>query len=481
MTAGGHSGTSGAVRIERDPIGEVAVPADRLYGPQTARAVANFPLSGRTIAQMPALLRSLAMVKKAAALTNAANGELAGEVAAAIIRACDEVIAGEWQDEFVVDVCQGGAGTSTNMNMNEVVANRALEILGCARGRYGILNPNDHVNKSQSTNDAYATAVRLTVHALNGRLILALRRLAGVMQAKSGEFAGIIKLGRTQLQDAVPMSLGEEFGAFATTLEEDALRADEIAKLFLEVNLGGTAIGTRLGASDAYTSAIIDQLRHVSGLDVVRAANLIEATWDMGAFVLYSGMLKRVASKLSKIANDLRLLSSGPRGGLAEIHLPRRQPGSSLMPGKVNPVISEAMNQIAFRVFGTDTTVTFAAEAGQLQLNAFEPVIIWSLNEAVELLIAGMDMLAEKCVRGIAADPVACRRHLLDSTALATALVPLIGYARAAEVAKTALSRRIDLRAAVMECEPHLLNIVDELASGETSSMRQARGEGSSG
>jgi aspartate ammonia-lyase len=347
MTANTHEISIGGVRLEQDPLGEVAVPAERLYGAQTARAIANFPLSGRTVAEMPALLRALAQVKKAAALTNAAISELPAEIANAIVQACDEVIAGQWREEFAVDVYQGGAGTSTNMNMNEVLANRALEILGKPRGSYDIVNPNDHVNKSQSTNDAYATAVRLAVHRSNARLVAALRKLAKAMSGKAAELAPIAKLGRTQLQDAVPMSLGQEFGAFGTTLQEDAERADELASLFLEVNLGGTAIGTSVGASAAYGAHIVERLREVTGLDVVRATNLIEATWDMGAFVLYSGMLKRIASKLSKIANDLRLLASGPRGGFAEIRLPRRQPGSSLMPGKVNPVIRRGGGPVA--------------------------------------------------------------------------------------------------------------------------------------
>lgn len=459
-------GTAPAERVERDPLGEVRVPADRLFGAQTQRAVENFPVSGRTIASMPHLLRALAQVKKAAATTNAATGEIDVATAAAIVAACDEVIAGRWRSEFVVDVFQGGAGTSTNMNMNEVVANRALAILGRPYGDYATLSPNDHVNRSQSTNDVYATAVRLTVFALNRSLVEALARLAAAFDAKAVEFAGIPKLGRTQLQDAVPMTLGQEFGGFATTVAEDAARADEIGRFFLEVNLGGTAIGTGVGASPAYVDGVIGALRAVTGLPVVRADNLIEATWDMGAFVLYGGMLKRVASKLSKIANDLRLLSSGPRGGFAEIHLPQRQPGSSIMPGKVNPVVPECLNQIAFRVFGADTTITFAAEAGQLQLNAFEPVILWSIHEAVDLLVAGIDMLVVNCVAGIEADPERCRSNLTTSTALATSLVPHIGYARAAAIAKGAVATGSDLRSAVEAIHPDALPLYDRLAAG---------------
>ena len=432
------SHTASPDRIESDPLGPVEVPGGSLYGPQTERARINFPLTGRTIAQCPELIVALAQVKKAAALTNGRNGDLPPDKAEAIVQACDEIAGGAHHAHFPVDVCQGGAGTSTNMNANEVIANRALEILGHAVGDYATINPNDHVNRNQSTNDAYATAVRLAVFALNGRLMAALERLAAAMEERGQSFAAIAKLGRTQLQDAVPMTLGEEFCAFATTLREDVQRAGEVARLLLEINLGGTAIGTGIAASPSYRKDICATLGEVTGLSVVPAANLVEATWDMGAFVLYSGMLKRVASKLSKIANDLRLLSSGPRGGIGEIALPRRQPGSSIMPGKVNPVIPEAVNAVAFRVFGLDLTVTFAAEGGQLQLNAFEPVIYWSLDEAVKLLVHGMDMLTEHCVVGIEANAEHCRENLLQSTALATELVPLIGYARAAAVATRA-------------------------------------------
>ncbi len=451
-------------RVEHDPLGEVEVPDDRLFGAQTARAVANFPLSGRAIADMPALLMALAQVKKAAARANQEAGELDPKIATAIIAACDEVIAGDHRSEFVVDVYQGGAGTSTNMNMNEVLANRALAHLGLPRGRYDVVHPNDHVNRSQSTNDAYSTAVRLAVHALNGSLISALGRLHAALREKERAFSGVAKLGRTQLQDAVPMTLGQEFGAYATTIGEDAARADEIGRLFLEINLGGTAIGTGVGASPAYVARVIDELRAVTGLDVRRAANLIEATWDMGAFVLYSGLLKRIASKLSKLANDLRLLSSGPRGGFGEIRLPERQPGSSIMPGKINPVIPEALNQIAFRVFGADTTVTFAAEAGQLQLNAFEPLILWSIHEAVDLLVAGIDTTIARCIEGLKADEEGCAANLSRSTALATALVPHLGYARCATFAKAAIARRTDLRAAVADLDPGVLPLFDEIA-----------------
>ena len=443
-----------AARTESDPLGPVAVPTDRLYGAQTERARLNFPLTGLSIAGYPELIVGLAQVKKAAALVNRRNGEIPAPIADAIIAVCNELIAGQHHDHFPVDVCQGGAGTSTNMNANEVIANRADELLGHERGS-GLVSPNDHVNRNQSTNDAYATAVRLSVHALTDRLCVALDGLAEAMDDRATAFSGIAKLGRTQLQDAVPMTLGQEFAAYATTLREDVQRSRETARLMLEVNLGGTAIGTGIAASEPYRNSICAELAVVTGKPVIPADNLIEATWDMGAFVLYSGMLKRVAAKLSKIANDLRLLSSGPAGGIGEIRLPARQPGSSLMPGKVNPVIPEAVNAACFRVIGLDLAVTLAAEGGQLQLNPFEPVIFWSLHEAVHLLANAMDMLSTKCIAGIEANPERCRDNLARSTALATRLVPLVGYARAAAVARRA-QQQGDLAGALRELEPDM-------------------------
>ncbi len=455
-------------RIERDPLGEVLVPAHCLHGAQTERACRNFQLTGTPISSMPALLVALAQVKKAAAMTNAAIGEVDEARAGAIIRACDEIIAGSHHDHFCVDVCQGGAGTSTNMNANEVIANRAMQILAEQAGSAVEVHPNDHVNRNQSTNDAYATAVRLTMIALTSTLIGATERLSSAFDGKAHEFREIAKLGRTQLQDAVPMTLGAEFGAFAATLREDAARLGEISRLFLEINLGGTAIGTGIAAHPDYRAHVRDTLAEVTGLEVSAASNLIEATWDMGAFVLYSGMLKRLATKLSKISNDLRLLSSGPVGGLGEIELPKRQPGSSIMPGKVNPVIPEAMNAIAFRVIGLDLTVTFAAEAGQLQLNAFEPLICWSLHEAVSLLTRGMDMMRENCVVGIEPRRERCRANLESSTAIAAELVPLIGYARAAAVAAHA-QRNGNLLCAVETLEPGLVAPLGQMRAAASS------------
>ncbi|WP_067512229.1 MULTISPECIES: aspartate ammonia-lyase [Sphingomonadales] len=425
-------------RIERDPLGTVEVPADRLYGAQTQRAIENFPISGRPVGALDPLVVALAEVKKACAITNVNAGEIAPSTGQAIVKACDEIIGGRWRSEFPIDVLQGGAGTSTNMNMNEVVANRALQILGMAPGCYGSVHPNDHVNRNQSTNDAYASAVRISCIRLNQSLLNEVAELASAFSEKAESFAGIPKLGRTQLQDAVTIELGDEFRAFADTLTEDVDRGREIASLFLEINLGGTAIGSGLGSTPAYRDAIIAELCAVTGLRLVRARNLYEASWDMGTFVLYSGFLKRLAAKLSKICNDLRLLASGPRGGMGEIRLPGRQAGSSLMPGKVNPVIPEAVNQVAYRVFGLDTAITFAAEAGQLQLNAFEPLIVASLHEAVTLLVSAMRVLRENCVAGIEADSIRCQATVSNSLAQATELVQQLGYQVASEIVKLA-------------------------------------------
>ena len=439
---------SGTVRIETDLLGLVEVPADKLYGSQTQRAIENFPLSGRSVGSLDALLVALAEVKKACAITNRDTGEISSPTGEAIIAACDEIIAGNWRSEFPVDVLQGGAGTSTNMNINEVLANRALQILGLEPGSYGSVHPNDHVNRNQSTNDAYATAVRISCIRLNQTLIDTASELALALSAKAESFAGIPKLGRTQLQDAVTIELGDEFWAFADTLTEDVEHGREIGSLFLEINLGGTAVGSGRGATPAYRDAVIAELSAVTGLRLFRARNLYEASWNMGTFVLYSGFLKRLACNLSKICNDLRLLASGPRGGMGEIRLPGRQAGSSLMPGKINPVIPEAVNQVAYRVFGLDTAVTFAAEAGQLQLNAFGPLIVGSIHEAVELLVAAMNVLRKNCVEGIEADPVRCQATVSNSLAQATELVKELGYQAASEIVKLAHRDGLSLKEA---------------------------------
>jgi len=429
-----------SVRIEHDSLGEVAVPADAYYGAQTVRAVENFPISGVALSHFPSLLRALAMVKQAAARTNAALGKLPPAKAQAIDQAAQEVVDGRWHDQFPIDIIQGGAGTSTNMNMNEVLANRALELMGRARGDYHALHPNDDVNLEQSTNDAYPTAVRLAVLLSCDALARALELLAAAFERKAEATARIVKLGRTQLQDAVPMTLGQELGAFATTIREDIQRLEVAAQLLHEVNLGGTAIGTGINADPEFGPLAIAELGRISGFPLVQSANLVEASWDMGAFVMFSGVLKRIAVKLSKIANDLRLLSSGPRGGLCEITLPAVQPGSSIMPGKINPVIPEVLNQVCFQVIGNDLVVTMAAEAGQLQLNAFEPIIAHNVLSSLSLLANAVRTFTDRCVIGIEPRPADCARHVAASVGAVTALVPLIGYERAAELAKEALA-----------------------------------------
>ncbi len=429
-----------ATRIEHDLLGERAVPADAYYGIHTLRALENFPITGMPIAIYPDLIAALACVKQAAAIANAELGLLEERRSTAIRLACEEIREGRWHDQFVVDVIQGGAGTSSNMNANEVICNRALELLGHARGDYRELHPLDHVNLSQSTNDVYPTALRLALQLAIRRLAAEMAGLRQAFQAKAGEFADVLKVGRTQLQDAVPMTLGQEVSTYAVMLSEDEQRLNEAAGLIREINLGATAIGTGINAHPQYAALATQRLGELSGIAFMSAPNLIEATQDAGAFVQLSGVLKRIAVKLSKTCNDLRLLSSGPRAGIGEIALPAVQAGSSIMPGKVNPVIPEVVNQIAYEVIGNDVTVTMAAEAGQLQLNAFEPIIAHSLFESLSHLAAGCRTLAERCVKGISANRERARRFVDESTALVTALTPLIGYARATEIAQEALS-----------------------------------------
>ena len=370
---------TGASRSEHDLLGTREVPHDALYGVQTLRAMENFDISGIRLSHQPQLIRAMAMVKLAAVRTNLELGLLEDDMAAAIATACQEIIDGHWHGHFTVDLVQGGAGTSTNMNANEVIANRALELMGHARGDYQHCHPNNHVNLSQSTNDVYPSAVRVAVVLELEKLLDALQKLHTALEIKAAEFAEILKMGRTQLQDAVPMTLAQEFGAFATTTVEDIDRLRETSRLFLEINLGGTAIGTGINADPRYPEKAVQALAAVTGLQLSLTPNLVEATPDTGAFVMFSGVLKRVAVKLSKLCNDLRLLSSGPRAGINEINLPPMQPGSSIMPGKVNPVIPEVVNQVAFQVIGNDLTITMAAEAGQLQLNVMEPMIAFKL------------------------------------------------------------------------------------------------------
>src|SRR5690606_23846662 len=424
-----------ATRVEHDLLGDRDVPAEAYYGVHTLRALENFPITGTPISIYPALIRALACIKHAAALANNDLGLLDDARAQAIARACEEVRGGALHDQFVVDVIQGGAGTSTNMNANEVICNRALELMGHGRGDYAALHPIEHVNMSQSTNDVYPTALKLaTWFGIHG-LVDAMDTLRLAFVDKAAEFADVLKMGRTQLQDAVPMTLGQEFSTYATMLGEDQQRLREAADLIREINLGATAIGTGITAHPDYAALVRDKLSAISGIDLITAPDLIEATQDCGAFVQISGVLKRVAVKLSKTCSDLRLLSSGPRAGLNEIDLPAMQAGSSIMPGKVNPVIPEVVNQIAYEVIGNDVTVTYAAEAGQLQLNAFEPIIAHSLFKSITHLRHGCLTLAERCVRGITANRERLRAMVENSIGIVTALNPYIGYANATAVA----------------------------------------------
>ena len=426
-------------RREHDLLGDRDVPAEAYYGVHTLRAVENFPITGTPISIYPGLVAALASIKLAAAKSNRDLGLLDATLAGAIIAAAEEVRAGRLHEQFVVDVIQGGAGTSTNMNANEVIANRALELLGRPKGDYKFLHPNEHVNMSQSTNDVYPTALKLAAYAGIMQLVDAMAVLRQSFEAKSEEFKDVIKIGRTQLQDAVPMTLGQEFSTYAVMLGEDEQRLKEAVALICEINMGATAIGTGINSHPDYAALVCRHLREITGIPVVTASNLIEATQDCGAFVQLSGVLKRVAVKLSKTCNDLRLLSSGPRVGLNEINLPPMQAGSSIMPGKVNPVIPEVVNQIAFEVIGNDVTVSFAAEAGQLQLNAFEPIIAHSLFKSVNHLRAGCLTLAERCVNGITANREHLRRGVERSIGIVTALNPYIGYANATDIAQQAL------------------------------------------
>ena len=429
---------SGETRIEHDLLGDKAVPADAYYGVHTLRAVENFPITATAISIYPDLIAALACIKKAAALANHELHLLNAERTNAIVAACAEIHRGSLHDQFVVDVIQGGAGTSTNMNANEVIANRALELMGHRKGDYAHLHPNEHVNMSQSTNDVYPTALKIATYFGIFRLIDAMATLRAAFEAKAEEFADVLKIGRTQLQDAVPMTLGQEFSTYAVMLGEDEERLREAALLIREINMGATAIGTGITAHPDYARLVCTHLARITGIPLLTSPNLVEATQDCGGFVQLSGVLKRVAVKLSKTCNDLRLLSSGPRAGLNEINLPAVQAGSSIMPGKVNPVIPEVVNQVAFEVIGNDITVSFAAEGGQLQLNAFEPIIAHSLFKSVTHLRQACLTLEVRCVRGITANKDILRRTVERSIGIVTALNPYIGYANATAVAQEA-------------------------------------------
>jgi aspartate ammonia-lyase len=428
-----------ATRDERDLLGIKAVPHHAYYGIQTARALDNFAISGVEIRLYPDLIRALAMVKLAAARANFACGLFNRDVLNGIVAACTEIMAGQLHNQFRLDVFQGGAGTSTNMNANEVIANRALELMGHQKGEYEYCDPHDHVNCSQSTNDAYPTALHVGMALGNIRLITEMKQLIAAFHAKAEEFAGILKMGRTQLQDAVPMTLGQEFAAFGETLAGETRALAVIQNVLCEINMGATAIGTGLNAPPDYGQKCAEHLAAITGLPIHLAPNLIEATQDTQAFVLYSSCMKSLAIKLSKVCNDLRLLSSGPRCGLGEINLPPKQPGSSIMPGKVNPVIPEVVNMVCFRVIGSDLTVSMAAEGGQLQLNVFEPVIAACIFEAQTMFINAAAALRAHCVEGITANRSVCQHYVDYSIGTVTALNPVIGYDRSSDLAAEAL------------------------------------------
>ncbi len=426
-------------RIEHDFLGEKEIENTKYYGVQTLRALENFNITGLAISQEPLFIKAFAHVKKAAALANYDCGVLTKEITDAICFACDELLTGKYDDQFVSDMIQGGAGTSCNMNANEVIANIGLEYMGKAKGDYDFLHPNNHVNCSQSTNDAYPTAFRLALYHKMSRYNAALTALHQSFSRKAIEFKSVLKMGRTQLQDAVPMTLGAEFNGWATTINEDIQRITEMQQLLLEVNMGATAIGTRINAPEGYPELCVNHLAKISGLKVTLAGDLIEATSDTGAYVLISGTLKRSAIKISKICNDLRLLSSGPRTGFNEINLPKLQPGSSIMPGKVNPVMPEVVNQTAYYVIGADVTISMAAEAGQLQLNVMEPVIAFSLFTSFTYMGNAILGLVDKCINGITANEEACKNMVMNSIGIITALNPILGYEACSVIAKEAL------------------------------------------
>jgi len=428
-----------SIRIERDMLGEKEILSNAYYGIQTQRAIENFKITDIPVAKYPKMIQALGYVKKAAAMTNMSLGLLPKDIGTAIVEACDAVIAGDLNDSFQVDVIQGGAGTSTNMNANEVIANKALEILGHRKGNYEIVHPIKHVNCSQSTNDVYPTALRIGLLLTIPELIEAMKSLATSFERKAEAFKDIVKIGRTQLQDAVPMTLGQEFKAFATTILEDVERLNEVRPLLYEINLGATAIGTGINAPYEYAREVIGRLAQLTQLPLKRSKDLIEATWDMGAYMQLSGMLRRFAVKLSKICNDLRLLSSGPRAGFNEINLPKMQLGSSIIPGKFNPVIPEVVNQIAFQTIGMDLSITLASEAAQLQLNAMIPVIAFNLFTMLEMLRRGCRVLEKRCVQGITANREHCRKQVLDSIGIVTALNSIIGYEESWRIANQAL------------------------------------------
>ena len=436
-------------RMEHDSIGALNVPAEAYYGVQSMRAATNFQITHRPL--HPVLIDSIVMVKKAAAITNEKSGKLDQQIAQAIIKACDEILDGNLRDQFIVDAIQGGAGTSANMNANEVIANRAIEILGGTKGDYSIVHPNDHVNMSQSTNDVIPTAGKITVLKLLPQTIKELEKLEKAMEEKEAEFDDILKMGRTQLQDAVPMRLGQSFGAFAHVLKRDIKRLKNVMDEMKVLNIGATAIGTAINVDPYYLANISYELSKVAGISLKQADDLIDATQNLDGFVSVSGVLKTCAVDISKISNDLRLMSSGPRTGLSEINLPARQNGSSIMPGKINPVIPEVVSQVAYLIIGHDYTITMAAEAGQLELNAFEPVLFHHLFESIDTLKEAAATLTKHCITGITANKGQCEEYIEKSVGISTALCPYIGYAKSAEIAKKSLKTGVPVKELVLE------------------------------
>ncbi|MDD7740165.1 MAG: aspartate ammonia-lyase [Fusicatenibacter sp.] len=446
-------------RMETDSIGTLEIPVEAYYGVQSLRAKNNFPITGTPL--HPTFIQNLAKIKKAAAISNRNSGTLSAKKARAIVLACDELIKGEFQDEFIVDGIQGGAGTSANMNANEVIANRAIELLGGQKGDYSIVHPNDHVNMAQSTNDVIPTAGKLTVLDLLPPLISWLKKLEDALMEKSKAFDHILKMGRTQLEDAVPMRLGQSFHAYASVIGRDIARLEKAKNELYTVNLGGTAIGTAINTSPYYLTHVVPTLASITGYPLVQADDLFDATENLDGFVVISNTLKTCAVNLSKICNDLRLLSSGPRTGIGEINLPPMQNGSSIMPGKINPVIPEVVTQVAYHVIGNDTTITMAAEAGQMELNAFEPVIFYHLFSSVTSMTGAVESLVKNCILGITANEEHCSELVSKSVGITTALCPYIGYQKAASIAKTSLKTGASI--------PSLVLKENLLSSGELS------------
>ena len=436
-------------RTEQDLVGTMAVDADAYYGIHSLRAAENFSITGR---RLPGeMIVSMASIKKACARANTLAGVLPEKIGSAIESACDEVIAGKLHDQFIVDPIQGGAGTSTNMNANEVIANRAIELLGGVKGDYTLVHPNDHVNCGQSTNDVYPTCVKMTLYQVCGALLKEMEALIAVLDERAADFDGVVKMGRTQLQDAVPIRLGQEFAAYASVMRREKDRLERGRKEMLQLNLGGTAVGTGINATLAYVGQVVPLLSEMTGIPFTQSRDLIDTTQNTDCYLALSSALKGCAASLSKICNDLRLMSSGPRDGLGEIVLPARQNGSSIMPGKVNPVIPEVVSQVAFNIIGNDVTVTMAAEAGQLELNAFEPIIFYNLIQSVETLTYAVHTFVDNCITGITANRERCRDMVEHSVGIITALCPHVGYEKAAEVAKRAIETGAPVRRLILE------------------------------